>query len=127
MSGLMQTARLISVHPHPEFDYPRVIIPCLGGGQAAMPADQPIGSFVDREIARNWHRVEQMTARDSTGQRACYFLYIPPHRKDALMRALDSGAMIDLEQFGDVIASNYGSAPSPETRQLIKNRFGINV
>ena len=92
-----------------------------------MPADLPIGSFVDREIARNWHRVEQMTACDSTGRRACYFLYVPPHRKDALIRALDSESMIDLAQFGDVIASNYGDAPSPETRQLIKSRFGINV
>ena len=92
-----------------------------------MPADHPGGSFVDREIARNWHLVEQMTACDSTGQRACYFLYVPPHRKDALMRALDSNSMIDLGKFGDVIASNYGDGPSAETRQLIKSRFGISV
>lgn len=92
-----------------------------------MPANQPSGSFVDREIARNWRRVEQMTACDSTGRRACYFLYVPPHRKGALMRALDSKSMIDLAQFGDVIASNYGDAPSAETRQLIKDRFGIDV
>lgn len=92
-----------------------------------MPANQPNGSFVDREISRNWHRVEQLTACDSTGQRACYFLYVPPHRKDALMRALDSKSMIDLGQFGDVIASNYGDGPSAETRQLIKDRFGVDV
>ena len=92
-----------------------------------MPAVQFNGSFVDREIARNWHRVEQLTARDSTGRRAVYFVYVSPLRKGALMKAIDGTATFNLEQYGDVIASNYGDAPSDETRQLIKDRFGIDV
>lgn len=97
------------------------------GRRQAVMANQQSGSFVDREIARNWQLVEQITASDTTGKMACYFLYVPRHRKAALMRALESNSTIDLCQFGDVIASNYGNAPSTETKQLIKNRFGIDV
>ncbi len=92
-----------------------------------MTASQPNGSFVDREIARNWKFVEKVSACDSTGRRACYFIYVPPHRKGALMRALGGNATIDLAEFGDIIASNYGDGPTSETRELVKNRFGIDI
>lgn len=92
-----------------------------------MSANQPTQSYVDREIARTWNFVQRLSARDSTGRRALYFLYVRPHRKSALMQALESDETIDLTAFGDVIASNYGDAPTAETRKLIKSRFEIDI
>jgi hypothetical protein len=43
------------------------------------------------------------------------------------MSALESNQSIDLEQYGKVVASNYGEEPSEEVRTMLKDKYGFDV
>lgn len=84
-------------------------------------------TFFDRELARKGHLVHKLKAKDSTGKWAYYFVLVEEHRECAFMRAIDGVGMIDLEDFGLVIASNYGEEPSEETRQFLLTTYQFEV
>jgi hypothetical protein len=84
-------------------------------------------SFAVREIARRGHLIHKLTAKDSTGRRACYFVLVEPHREKAFFAAIAGDSVIDLEDFGRVIASNYGEEPSECTRTYLKDTYGFDV
>ncbi|MEZ5784656.1 MAG: hypothetical protein R3D70_24415 [Rhizobiaceae bacterium] len=84
-------------------------------------------SALDRLIAARPHHVHKLTAKDSTGRKAYYFVYVPPARERAFMAAFGGAGLLNLEEFGRVIAANYGDAPSPETRTLLRERYGISI
>jgi hypothetical protein len=92
-----------------------------------MTPHPPARSFADREIARQGHLVHKLKARDSTGEWAYYFVLVQPQKERLFMERIGGDGMIDLEAYGRVIASNYGEEPSPQTRQLLKERFGWEV
>jgi hypothetical protein len=52
---------------------------------------------------------------------------VQPQKERLFMERIGGDGMIDLEAYGRVIASNYGEEPSPQTRQLLKERFGWEV
>ena len=82
---------------------------------------------LDRLIAAQAHHVHKLTAKDSTGRKAYYFVYVPPARERAFMAAFAGTGLLNLEEYGRVIAANYGDAPSPETRILLRERYGISI
>ncbi len=84
-------------------------------------------SAVDREIARKGHLVHRVNAKDSTGRWAVFFVLVEEQRTHAFTQALSGGGSVDLEDFGQVIASCYGEEPNDETRQLLRDRFGFEV
>lgn len=84
-------------------------------------------SYVDREIARQGHLVHKLKAKDSTGRWAYYFILVQPQRERAFMERIAGDGMMELESYGRVVASNYGTEPSPETRRLLKERYGWDV
>lgn len=84
-------------------------------------------SFVEREIAKRGHHVHKLKAKDSSGRWAYYFILVEPHRASQFMKALEGNGMIDLEDYGRVIASNYGEEPSQEVREMLKRRYGFDV
>ena len=89
---------------------------------------QPKGtSFADREIARRRHLIHKLKAKDSTGRWAYYFVLVETHREKAFMAAIAGDGMIDLEDYGRVIASNYGEEPSEATRAHLKDTYGFDV
>ena len=83
--------------------------------------------FADREIARRGHHVHKIKAKDSSGRWAYYFILVEPRRVSAFMTAIEGDGMINLEDYGHVIASNYGEEPSDEIREMLKTRYGFNV
>jgi hypothetical protein len=86
-----------------------------------------MGSFVDKIIAKKGHLIHKLKAKDSTGRWAYYFVLIEPSRESAFMAALDSTESIDLEDYGKVIASNYGEEPSAEVKKMLKDKYGFDV
>lgn len=84
-------------------------------------------SFAEREIARRGHLVHKLKAKDSTGRWAYYFVLVEPLRAPAFMKAIEGNGMIDLEDYGEVIASNYGEEPSEQVREMLKERYGFHV
>ena len=66
-----------------------------------------------------------LQAEDHTDHLACYFIQVSPLRLPQFRKAVQSGNTLDLEIYGEVIASGYGQ-PSDEVRNDIRSRFGWN-
>lgn len=86
-----------------------------------------MASFADKIIAKKGHLIHKLKAKDSTGRWAYYFVLIEPSREKAFMSALEATETIDLEDYGKVIASNYGEEPSAEVKKMLKERYGFDV
>ncbi len=90
----------------------------------AKPAPTP-GDII---ISRSAHLVHKIKAKDSTGEWAYYFVHVLPHNEDAFLEQLDQkDGIIDLEDYGVVIASNYGETPSPEVKAFLKTRYDFSI
>ena len=79
-------------------------------------------SFLDGIIAREGHLIHKLKAKDTTGRWAYYFVHVTRARESAFLAAIDGDGTIDLNDFGQVVASNYGEEPSDEVRRLLKER-----
>ncbi len=86
-----------------------------------------MSSFVDKIVAKKGHLIHKLKAKDSTGRWAYYFVLVEPPKEQAFLSALESDQSIDLEEYGKVIASNYGEEPSDEVRQMLKDKYGFEV
>lgn len=84
-------------------------------------------SFVDQIIAKKGHLIHKLKAKDSTGRWAYYFVLVEPTREQAFMGAIGGEGMIDLEDFGKVIASCYGEEPNQEVKDFLKEKYGFTV
>jgi hypothetical protein len=86
-----------------------------------------MSSFVDKIIAKKGHLIHKLKAKDSTGRWAYYFVLVEPAKEQAFLAALESNQSIDLEEYGKVVASNYGEEPSEEVRTMLKEKYGFDV
>lgn len=84
-------------------------------------------SFVDKIISKKAHLVHKLKAKDSTGRWAYYFILVEAPREKAFMEAIGGDGMIDLEEFGKVIASCYGEEPNDEVKQFLKDKYDFEV
>lgn len=81
----------------------------------------------DIYIANNGHNIHKLKAKDSTGRWAYYFVLVEPEEEERFMAALESTKSIDLEDYGQVIASNYGEQPSDNIRDFLKKKYNFDV
>ncbi|MSQ48090.1 MAG: hypothetical protein EXR78_06840 [Deltaproteobacteria bacterium] len=84
----------------------------------------------DDYIAKRGGLVHKLKAKDSTGRRASYFVLVWKSTEQAFLNALkseESEESIDLEDYGRVLASNYGEEPREDIRALLKEKYGFNV
>ncbi len=92
------------------------------------PEKQSSGkSFAEREISRKGHLVHKLKAKDSTGRWAYYFVLVEPLKERRFLKAIRGEGIVNLEDFGRVIASNYGKEPSDNVRQMLKDRYDFDV
>ena len=84
-------------------------------------------SFVDQIVAKKGHLIHKLKAKDSTGRWAYYFVLVEPPKEQSFLDALKSEETIDLEDFGKVVASNYGEEPNDEVKDMLKERYGFEV
>jgi hypothetical protein len=83
--------------------------------------------FKDRFIAKQGHLIHKLKAKDSSGRWAYYFVYVRPALEQDFMKALDSNESIDLEDYGKVVASNYGEEPNETTKDFLNKKYGFNA
>jgi hypothetical protein len=81
----------------------------------------------DVYIANNGHNVHKLKAKDSTGRWAYYFVLVEPENEEQFIAALESNKSIDLEEYGQVVASNYGEKPSDDIRDFLKKKYDFDV
>jgi len=78
-------------------------------------------------VANNGLNIHKLKAKDSTGRWAYYFVLVEPEREKEFLAALDSNQSIDLEDYGQVVASNYGETPSDDIRDFLKQKYNFTV
>lgn len=95
--------------------------------EASIPFDLLTPEQVDKYISKMGHYIHKLKAKDTTGRWAYYFVYVPPENEASFLSAIEGDGTADLENFGKVIASNYGENPSEEVKAYLKSRYGFNV
>lgn len=68
-------------------------------------------------------RIVLIHATDYTGFRAYYFLLAHPLRFSQLQKIVKSGASFDLEPYGEILKSGYGTVPE-HVKEDIRRRYG---
>lgn len=78
-------------------------------------------------VAKNGHLIHKLKAKDTTGRWAYYFVLVEPEMERSFMAAIEGDGTIDLEDYGKVVASCYGEAPTKDVKDYLKQRYGFNV
>ena len=60
---------------------------------------------------------------DSTGRAAWYFLLVDPAKKNAFRKA--ATGELELNAYGRVLASGYGTDPPADVRERMKTEYGF--
>lgn len=84
-------------------------------------------SFLERYVANSGSLIHKIKAKDSTGRWAYYFVLVDAFYEGEFMGALKDQKEIDLEDFGIVIASNYGEGPSPMVQTQLQEYYGFKL
>jgi hypothetical protein len=84
-------------------------------------------TYVDRHIASQGHLIHKIKAKDSTDRWAYYFVLVQPNLEQIFLQSLESKQSIDLEEYGEIIASCYGESPDEKTKIFLKEKYGFDV
>jgi hypothetical protein len=84
-------------------------------------------SAVDALIASKGHLIHKLKAKDTTGRWAYYFVLVERHRERAFLKSMEGDGIIDLEDYGKVIASCYGEEPTQEIKDFLRDKYGFEV
>lgn len=84
-------------------------------------------NFFDCEISKAGHLVHKIKAKDSTGKWAYYFVLVDCENERQFLNALKSDEIIDLEEYGMVLASCYGETPNEAVKQFLKEKYDFIV
>jgi hypothetical protein len=84
-------------------------------------------SYTEQIIASRSHLIHKLKAKDTTGHWAYYFLLVQPHRERAFWKAIEGDGIINLEDYGQVIASCAGEAPTEEVKAFLRDKYGFTV
>lgn len=84
-------------------------------------------SFLGREIQTQGHFIHKLKAKDSGKKWAYYFVLVYPDKERAFMMAISGAGMIDLDDYGEVVASCYGEEPDSQTKDFLKTAYGFDI
>lgn len=82
------------------------------------------GSALDRHIADASRQVRRLRAKDASGRWAYYVVYVHPHKERLFTAAVNGKSPMNLEDYGVVLASNFGEALSAENQRMLEERYG---
>lgn len=85
------------------------------------------GSFRAKLLRERRTLIHRIKAKDSTGRWAVYYVYVAEAREPAFLAAIQGDQSIDLEEFGEIIASCYGEEPTEDVRRKLKDEYGFDA
>lgn len=100
------------------------------GRRLSSPPAYPAATVSDEDAARIsklGHLVHMMRGTTPEGRPAFYFILVKPADEERFLAALADDGEMNLGNFGELIASNYGDRPSLEVLAYLKDRFGFDV
>jgi hypothetical protein len=85
------------------------------------------GYITDFIVKSSGHLIHKLKAKDTTGRWAYYFVLVNSGNEKEFLKAIEGDGTIDLEDFGQVVASCYGETPSQEVKDYLKNKYDFDV
>lgn len=106
--------------------------PLSRSGTASVQAVQQHGLIKppvlsEEEIARSGHLIHRLKAKDTSGRWAYYFVYVPQENEAAFLRSIEGDGTIELERYGQVVASCFGETPTREVLEYLRRTYGFSV
>lgn len=85
------------------------------------------GIHTRRLIGARGHLVHQLSATDSNGRRAYYFLLVEPAMEPVFLERIRNpqGDVLNLEDYGIILASCFGERPTEETRRRLREDYAL--
>ncbi|WP_020179330.1 hypothetical protein [Methylopila sp. M107] len=78
-------------------------------------------------ISSSGELIQKLKAKDSTGRWAYYFVLVEKELEADFLAAIKGNGEVDLEIYGQVIASCYGEAPTDEVIKFLNDEYGFVV
>jgi hypothetical protein len=78
-------------------------------------------------ISMSGHLINELKAKDSSGNMAYYFVLVEPEYQDEFNKFVPGIGNKNLNEYGRVIASCYGEEPSQVVKDFLKKKYGIFV
>lgn len=85
--------------------------------------DRSAGTFADRVRRERSGNLFLVRGKDSTGRDAWYFLLVDPGKRAAFRKA--SGGELELNTYGRIITSGYGTTPPAAVRERMRIEYGF--
>lgn len=91
------------------------------------PSTQPphTQNYKDRLIRENADRVYRVKGVDITGREAVYFVLIDKNKMEAFLRHR-KGDNYNLEDYGEVVYSTYGTQVPEDAQKMLKEKYGFD-
>lgn len=86
----------------------------------------PKRSFVDQLIKNSSTPIHLVRGRDSTGME-CYFYLMCSHQKLDRLLDISKDGNCDLTQYGQVVASGYGTEVSDDVRKTLREKYNFDA
>lgn len=86
----------------------------------------PLDYVRGRVCGHGGDRLRLVRACDHSGHRAYYFLQLDPLKAPQFEKALAAGRCLDLECYGDILASGYGEEVPESVLARMKRDYGWN-
>ena len=86
-------------------------------------SERPVRSYADRVRRERADNVFLVRGNDSTGRPAWYFVLVDPAKKAAFRKAFSG--QVELNAYGRIIASGYGTDPPADVRERMKTEYGF--
>ena len=83
--------------------------------------------FIDRNIQDKGRHIHKLKAIDSTGKWAYYVIMVNPEKESQFFESIDGIGIIDLEDFGILIASSYGEKLDDDLKRFFRERYNFHV
>lgn len=100
--------------------------------ETVFPSSDPlrIGRIAEKRkllIGKNGDLIHKLKAKDTTGRWAYYFVLVFTPEEKGFMEAIDGDGTIDLEDFGELVASCYGEEPDQVVRDYLEKEYGFDL
>ncbi|GAB3951984.1 hypothetical protein GCM10028805_33060 [Spirosoma harenae] len=93
-------------------------------GQSVIAKTRPASSHEEQLIRNRNHLCFTLRGRDSTGRDAVYVVLIDEARKSAFLKH-QVGDTYNLEEYGKIIYSAYGTTIPPDVCQMLAETYGF--
>lgn len=82
-------------------------------------------NFMDKLIKSRADMCYKVSGRDSTGREAYYFILIDKDKKEQFLKHT-VGDTYNLEDYGKIIYSAYGTIVPEEVKEMLKEKYGFD-